>query len=493
MLNARQSVFYLFTSRYIILATQTVSMIILARLLSPSEIGVYSVASAFIGIGLLLRDFGISTYIVQAKEINDEILRAAFSAMLLTSILAAFLIFLSGSYIASFYNEPGIESITNILFFNFILIPFGSITISYFRRLMRFDIITKIEVISSIAHAITAIMCAYIGLSYLSLAWASIAGTVTTIISTFFCRPKHLPILPGLKGISNILNFGKWAGSGAIIGNFGRRAPDLIIGKVIDMQAVGLFSRALSLINLFNNFIVQGLAPLLMPFFAAKHRDGKELNEFYLHLVACITGLAWPFFIFISVNASPIILIIFGDQWEAAVPLVKWLCLSQSVYVFTMNMEDMLKGLGLIKRVFRIQTIMPLVRISCILITAPFGIEAVAMGMVLVPIIRIFVIRKDLLSLGIRFLDHAKPLSKSLGVALSSGVGLLLVNLTWSTDSNGGLLLLIVSGVAWAMGWLLGLWLTNHPLETELVTILKKVQTQASAKFPKFRRIGKFF
>ena len=190
MLSARKSVFYLFASRYIVLATQAISIMILARLLTPAEIGVYSVASAIISIGLMLRDFGISTYIVQEKEINDEILRAAFSAMLITATIAAFLIYSSGGYIASFYNEPGIESITNILFLNFLLIPFGSITISYFRRGMRFDLITRIDIISSVVHAITAITCAYLGLSYLSLAWASIAGTIATIVSTFFVDRK---------------------------------------------------------------------------------------------------------------------------------------------------------------------------------------------------------------------------------------------------------------------------------------------------------------
>ena len=492
MLSARRSIFYLFASRYIIMVAQVISTMILARLLTPAEIGIYSVASAFVSIGLMLRDFGISTYIVQEKEINDEILRAAFSAMLITASAAAFLIYTCGGYIANFYNEPGIESITNILFFNFLLIPFGSTTISYFRRDMRFDVVTRIEVISSIVHAITAVTCAYFGLSYLSLAWASIAGTITTISMTFFYRPKDFPFLPGLKGIGKILHFGKWASSGAIIGNFGNRAPDLIIGKILTMEAVGLFSRALSLVNLFNYLIIQGLRPLFIPFFASKNRSGSAPKEHYLYIVACITGLAWPFFVFIGINASPIIRIMFGDQWHAAVPLVKWLCLGQCIYVFTMNIEDVLKGLGLIKRVFRLQTIMPLLRISCILVAAPLGIEAVALALVVIPIIRIFVIRKDLLSLGVRLLDHTKPLIKSLGVALSSFIGLLLVNLTWNTGSNGGFLLLIVSGVAWAIGWLLGLWLTNHPLKSELVTILKKAQIQASAKFPMFRRLGKF-
>ena len=295
-----------------------------------------------------------------------------------------------------------------------------------------------------------------------------------------------------MKGISKIFHFGKWASGGAIIGNFGQRAPDLIIGKILDMHAVGLFSRALSLINLFSNFITQGLRPLLTPFFAAKHRDGNDLKEHYLHLVACVTGLAWPFLVFIAINASPIIRIMFGDQWGEAVPLVKWLCLGYGLYVFTMNLEDVLRGLGLIKRVFRIQTIMPCVRIFCILVTAPFGLEAVAFALVGIPIIRIFVIRKDFLSLGIRLLDHSQPLWRSLGVSISSALGILLVDITWNVDPGKKFLLLFISGIAWSIGWLIGLWLTNHPLKAELLIFANKSKSYANAKVPMLRRTGKF-
>src|SRR3546814_3774220 len=67
--------------------------------------------------------------------------------------------------------------------------------------------------------------------------------------------------------------------------------------------------------------------PVLLPAFAAKLRQGHALKDSYLRGVAYLTAVGWPFSVVLALLAHPILRVLFGPQWDAAVPLVQILCL----------------------------------------------------------------------------------------------------------------------------------------------------------------------
>ena len=83
MTSVRRSLAITFIERHLLIALSLGSNILLARLLTPEEIGLYSVNLAFIGIAHMLRDFGISNYLVQARELRSTDVRTCFGISLL--------------------------------------------------------------------------------------------------------------------------------------------------------------------------------------------------------------------------------------------------------------------------------------------------------------------------------------------------------------------------------------------------------------------------
>ncbi len=469
MKTIRQVVFTSFSGRYMVLVINFGSTMVLARLLTPADIGIYSVAAVLVAVAHVLRDFGVGQYLIQERELNNDRIRAAFTVSLMIAWTLAVVMYLSADLVSDFYDEPGIAKILKLLCINFLLIPFGSITRSYLTREMNFSAILRIDVSSAVIQAIIGISAALLGQAYMALAWSSLAGIVWVVFMTSFYRPKGFPLLPGFKDIKRVLSFGSMAGATGILKTVGKGSPELILGRVLDMTAVGLFSRGQAVIQIFQKLVMQGLAPVIMPYFSKEHRDGQQLKGSYMHVVACITGIAWSFFLFVALLAYPVIGLLYGDQWYAAVPVVQLLCAYAAINMLTAVAENVLISVGQVSKVLRLNLIQQPIYILIILYTAQDGIVAVAQALLVVPVLRFIVVQQLLKrNLGVKFFEYTKIILQSGFVALLASLPP--VALLWL---NGSLLfdnafLLLANAFFSAMLWCLGVFVLNHPIKKEL-------------------------
>lgn len=69
MTSVSRSLLISLSECYFLIALQLVSFVVLARLLTPEDIGLYSVSAAFIGLAHVVRDFGVgSYYLIHANQ-----------------------------------------------------------------------------------------------------------------------------------------------------------------------------------------------------------------------------------------------------------------------------------------------------------------------------------------------------------------------------------------------------------------------------------------
>ena len=328
MSSVRKSLALSFAEKYSALVINGISLIVLARLLTPAEIGIYSVGAAVVAVAHVLRDFGVGNYLIQEQKLTQERVRTAFGvALVIAWVMAAVVFALSGSA-AHFYAEPGLRQVLRVLSLTFLIIPFSSQVLALLQRDMAFGPLYVIGIASTLVHAMTGITLAALGFGFMSLTWASLAGVGTTTLIAAFYRPSVARLLPSFKEWRRVATFGSISSAASIVAEIGMTAPDLILGRLLGFTAVGFFSRAAGLVQLFNRMVMQAVLPVMTPAFAAKNRRGEDLLGVYLKGLSYVTVLAWPFFIFLGFMAYPIIRILFGDQWDDAVPIVQILCLA---------------------------------------------------------------------------------------------------------------------------------------------------------------------
>lgn len=483
MANIRHSLAWSFGTKYVMLAVQFISTVIIARLVTPDDIGIYTVAAVFIGLGQLIREFGVNRYIIQEPELTVERIRAASTLNLMFGWGAGVAVFLASWTVGGFYGRAEVQEVMQLLSINFLFVPFGAITFAFLRREMRFQEMMWIQVISAVAGASVGIAAAWHGEGYRALVWSAIAGTLATVAVCQIFRPKEVTFKPGLREIGYVFRFCRYAGTDSIIGHLNTSAPDLILGKLLGMPTVGLFSRATGTVALFNTVVIKGLSGVVLPYFSRALREGKETRPAYAHAVGCITGLAWPFFAVLGLLSAPIIEMLYGSQWREAAPLVQIMCLGACLFALVSISSDVLTAVGQVRTVFHINLAVTSVKVVLIMLTVMYGLLAVVAAMQIVAVLRLALVNRQIaLHLGLRLRDIWKTLLLNILLSLISMappvVGIMLYG--WTLEYSIPHLLGIL-GIS-ALTWLSAIYVLKPPLYLEIHPIMLRFQQIISKK-----------
>lgn len=486
MASIRYALSYTLLSSNAGVVLQFIGSLFLARLLTPAQFGSYSVAAVVVALAQLLRDFGASAYVVQANTLTRETLRAAFGLMLLTAWTAAIALFALSQPIADFYRDGSIAQVMRVLSLSFLFVPFGAVSMACARRELRFGAIALIESAAGIVQLAVSVLLAFLGWGALSLAWAAVAGALATVIGTCAIRQPDAPWLPSLRGIRSVARFGASIASASTLGHLANNAPDLVIGRMLDVHAVGVFNRAASLNRMFGNMLQKTLGPVLLPALAQLKRDGADLRETFLRGTVRITGLTWPVYLTIGVMGDSLVRTLFGPQWPEAVPLVPFIC-ATAAYSSTFTLCGALYvARGQPQLNVRLEAWGLAVKVGAIIAAAPYGLFAVALAWPLITLAsslyHLRLLRRQL-DVPARLL--ARQLRRNLGIALlTAGVALAVDRLIRGQFGDAAApIACIAGGLSAALVWMSCVLRGSHPLADEL----QRAQRAAQARWASFR------
>ncbi|MBK9674759.1 MAG: oligosaccharide flippase family protein [Betaproteobacteria bacterium] len=136
--TVRRSLVHSSLDSYSGVVMQLIGTMVIARLLTPAELGVFAVAAVFAALASTFRDFGVAEYLIQEQELSQEKIRPAFAANILVSWAMGLVLFLGSGFAAEFYRHQGVADVMRVQAVNFALIPFGAVTMAYFRRQLDF-------------------------------------------------------------------------------------------------------------------------------------------------------------------------------------------------------------------------------------------------------------------------------------------------------------------------------------------------------------------
>ena len=115
------------------------------------------------------------------------------------------------------------------------------------RRGLAFGTLALINTSSASVTAIVTILLAFAGFSYMSVAWAMVAGAVTKTLLSFYFRLDLSILRPTLRSWRSMLSFGGYTGASYAIDQTYRRFPNLplamcsaIGGRAVQSSARGV-------------------------------------------------------------------------------------------------------------------------------------------------------------------------------------------------------------------------------------------------------------
>lgn len=471
-MSTRRSLVFSFIDRYASLAIGIVSSMIIARLLTPTEIGIFSVAMVLIALVSTVRDMGAGQYLLQEKELTRDRIRAVWAVQLGLGVLLAAVVLGLSRPAAAFYSEPRVETIMQVLALNYLINPLGSVTYAWLMREMRYDAVAIVRFSSTLGGAAVSVWLALRGHGAISLAWGSLAGTVFNAGVSVFFRPRDYPWMPGLREVRRVLSFGSKVTSASIASTIASGAPEFVLGKLQSLTAAGFFSRAQGLVLMFNRLISDAVYPVALSLFSKEIREARDASASFIKALSYICALSWAFASVLVCLAHPLVRLLYGDQWDESINLARVLALAMAFAAPVPLCRAALIAGGAAGKTLRVTLATVAMSLPLTVAGALFGLVELGAALLISAVFALWLwLSSTRTVVAFDWPAVVSAFGKSLGVAAAAALVPAAVLALFGPRPDTMLLPLVVGLSGAGIGFLAGLQATRHPLMTEVRSV----------------------
>lgn len=457
--------------------------VIVSRLLSPHEIGIFSISATLIGFAAVMREFGVEQYLIQAPEITRGRRRAAFTATLAISCTIAALLLLLKPFAAQFYEEPGVEQVMGLLALNFLTLPFATPLRAQLQRELQFSKIATADLSNHFVAAAFTVGSAWMGASYKSMAIGAVAGNLAGLLALVLISPRGALDWPTRHGLREVFRFGSRSSVASFSLEIGDAAPDLILARTLGFAESAYFSRANGLLSMTFELLRSVVQSVFFPVFSRSHREGHNLSALYLHSSTKFLAVMLPALGLMALLSGPLIALMFGPQWQRSAPIGAMLCLFAMLTGPTMLAPYALVAIGHVGTLMRCRLVLAAAKVLVLLSSNWLTLELTAALLLFVSLVELLVFTRALRStLGLSVATLWNSVRHSYALV---PITVLLPSVSlWALhqgDVTSAALQIAVPGALGVASWIAGTLVTRHPIRAELSTAMKSAKAVFAA------------
>lgn len=397
--------------------------IILARLLSPREFGLIGMITVFIAVSESFINSGFSSALIRKKDCTDTDFSTVFFFNLTVGILFFLLLFFSAPAISSFFNEPELTAILQVLGIVLIIDSLTLIQRTILTKRIDFKLQAKISMIASIGSGVVSITMAFYGLGV----WALVAQRIVkqglnSLFLWMWNRWKPLLVF-SKKSFKELFGFGSKLLLSGLIDTIYRNVYYLIIGKFFSAQELGFYTKA----NEFKNLPSQNLNGIIgrvtYPVLSTLQDDIPRLRNNYQKLIRSVMFITFVLMLGMAAVAEPMIHTLIGAKWEPAIIYLQMLCFVGMMYPLHALNLNMLQVQGRSDLFLKLEVIKKIIAIPTIVIGVFFGIKMMIAGMMVNTLIAYYLNSYwSGKKIGYSFTQQVKDILPSFFLALTMGV-----------------------------------------------------------------------
>jgi len=305
----------------------------LMRVLPPEDFGLIAMVLVFSGFAAALSNVGFAEALVQHSAPSGAHKDTAFFMNSVVGLVLTLLLFLAAPLIASFYSEEILTSVARTLSPILLLGSLAAVPMALLQREHRFGRMALAELCGILVGGAAGIWSASSGLGVWSLVWMQISVAGVTFLSAMILGSWH-PTLEIRSGVaSELVRFG-WGLTGFNTLNFwARQADNLLIGRFMGSNALGLYSRAYSLMVVPLTQLVPTVSRVMFPVLSEIRDDHLEARQAYLKVVGVLATITFPIMLGMLATARPLVEVLFGPDWLGAVSLIRILAVVGAIQI----------------------------------------------------------------------------------------------------------------------------------------------------------------
>jgi O-antigen/teichoic acid export membrane protein len=314
---------------------QLLQIAILAHYLNKKDFGLMAIALFVIGISQIFVDMGISNSIIHKQNVNKYQLSTLFWLNIIIGGIVFAVLFLTAPLIAHFYSSPELKNVLRWIALTFVIVPFGQQFETLLRKELRFRELSVRDIAGKVVGLFLAVILAYFHWGIYALVVANLAtAVVSTSLLLFHGLKDYRPLFAfSIRSLKNkgFFSFGLFQIGEQVINYFNSQFDTLLIGKLLGMEALGIYNIAKTIAYKPFQIINPIITKVSFPVMAKLQHDIPKLKVIYLKIVRFLVTTNAPVYILMIVLAKPLILIMFGKEWLIAAPILQIISLSSLI------------------------------------------------------------------------------------------------------------------------------------------------------------------
>lgn len=358
-------------------AAQLAGMILLARLVAPSDYGAFSIAVGICAFGLLFKD-GLNLAAVQAKHLNNAESSNLFWTNVAIGLPIAVLTACIAPLVAHFYGSPALTFLVGGLAVGQVFAFASNQHVVLLRRQMRFGVLGAVDQGATIVAVGTALYAAFCGAGVWSLLILQVVIMIGTAIGAFVSARWVPSLYDPTVNTASLLGFGKDVTFSDVATYATRNFDNLLIGRCCGVQQLGFYDRAYTLMLI---PLQQLMAPLAGVFHSSLSKIQSETDKYKTHAsnvlsINAVIGMFASAFLF--VHADKLIPALIGNAWQPAVPVIQCLAPSGFIDAGVMGVCIVLLSTASTRPYLHLKVLAAVVGISAFFLGIPWGTAGVA-------------------------------------------------------------------------------------------------------------------
>jgi len=310
-------------------------VVVLARLVSPADHGLFAMVATVLFLLALFRDCGLGAAAIQATSLSEGQMTALWWTHLGLGLVLAAIAFAVAPFAAAFYHDPRLVPLLGTASVSFILTGINGWPRTLLQRELRFRETNRIETLGAVLGTVTMIAAGLAGAGAYSFVGFLLASELAMTVATWrLCRwrPVTSADWTGLRPLAptglhltgyNLLLYGL------------QQVDTLLMGRWFGAAALGHYNRAAQL-------LVQPMTHLAAPFsqvlVATLARVGPASPDFvkqFRETTNAIAHFTLPIAVACLLLPDEIVRLILGARWAESAPLLLWLAIGSAASLLT--------------------------------------------------------------------------------------------------------------------------------------------------------------
>jgi O-antigen/teichoic acid export membrane protein len=314
--------------------SRVVVVVILARLLDPSDFGLAAMVLAFSALILVFSDLGLGAALVQRDSLTESDRCTIFWTNVATGTALTVIGVVASWPIAAFYGEPQVQPLMAALSVSFLVTALGSTQSALLSRTMEFRALELRQMTATLAGGVVGILVALGGYGAWAIITQQIAiSAVSTVLLWAFSpwRPRMTFSAASLRGVAG---YGANVFAARLLFYFSRNADNLLIGRFLGPAALGAYAFAYNVMLVPLERIAAPVSEVLFPAFSRLGDDTRRIARSWLRANRVIAAISLPAMAGLIVVAPDFVQVVLGDRWSSATPVIRilaWVGLVQSL------------------------------------------------------------------------------------------------------------------------------------------------------------------